>query len=197
MSPSDPAAAWTTRGRHKVQFAYSVNHLVDLLNGVIVDVEATPTRISMEVDVVETMLDRVEARFDLKPERITADVAYGTGDLLGEIVARNIAPHIPVWDKGKRDNGTLSRDDFRFEPDRDLYICPRGNVLKTTGKVHDGRTLLYRASKHDCDPCPLKLRCCPKEPARKIPRDVNEAARDLARGLTQTEGYRVSAASGR
>ena len=191
--PFDPAAAWTTRGRHKVQFAYSVNHLVDLLNGVIVDVEATPTRISMEVDAVETMLDRVEARFDLKPERIAADIAYGTGDLLGEIVARNIAPHIPVWDKGKRDNGTLSREDFRFEPERDLYICPRGNALKTTGKVHDGRTLLYRASKHDCDPCPLKLRCCPKEPARKIPRDVNEAARDLARGLMRTEGYRVSA----
>ena len=53
--------------------------------------------------------------------------------------------------------------------------------------------MLYRASKSDCDPCPLKLRCCPKAPARKIPRDVNEAARDLARGLTQTESYRVSA----
>ena len=89
------------------------------------------------------MLDRVAARFALKPARMTADIAYGTGDLLGEIVARNIAPHIPVWDKGKRDNGTLSREDFRFEPERDLYICPRGNVLKTTGKVHDGRTLLY------------------------------------------------------
>ena len=98
-----------------------------------------------------------------------------------------------MWDKGKRANGTLSRADFRFEPDRDLYICPRGNVLTTTGKVHDGRTLLYQASKHDCDPCPLKLRCRPKEPARKIPRDVNEAARDLARCLMQTEGYHVSA----
>jgi hypothetical protein len=59
--------------------------------------------------------------------------------------------------------------------------------------VHDGRTLLYTASKHDCDPCPLKLRRCPKEPARKIPRDGNEAARELARGLMPTEGYRVSA----
>ena len=86
-------AAWTTRGRHKVQFAYSVNHLVDLLDGVIVDVEATPTRISMEVDVLETN----RPRDTLRPqgERISADVAYGTGDLLGEIVARNIAPHIP------------------------------------------------------------------------------------------------------
>ena|SRR5918996_3200854 len=74
------------------------------------------------------------------PARITADVAYGTGDLLGAIVARNVAPHIPVWDKGKRDNGTLSREDFRFEPERDLYHCPRGHALKTTGKVHAGRT---------------------------------------------------------
>ena len=145
MSPSDPAAAWTTRGRHKVQFAYSVNHLVDLLDGVIVDVEAMPTRISMEADVVETMLDRVEARFDLKPERISADIAYGTGDLLGAIVARNIAPHIPVWDKGKRDDGTLSREDFRFEPERDLYVCLAATFSKpparcmTAGPCSTGR----------------------------------------------------------
>ena len=103
-------------------------------------VEATPTRISIEVAVVETMLERVAARFDLKPARITADVAFGTGDLLGAIVARNIAPHIPLWDKGKRDNGTLARADFKLAPERDLYRCPRGHVLKTTGKVHDGRT---------------------------------------------------------
>ena len=65
----------------------------------------------------------------------------------------------------------------------------RGSILKTTGRVHDGKTLLYRASKFDCDPCPLKPRCCPKDPARKIPRDVNEAARDHARALMGTEPY--------
>ena len=192
MSPSDPAAAWTTRGRHKVQFGYSTNHMIDLLDGVIVDVEATPTRISMEVGVVETMLDRTEERFGLKPERMTADVAYGTGELLGKIVERKITPHIPVWDKAKRDDGTFSREDFSFDPERDLYVCPRGATLKTSGKRHRGKTLLYRASKYDCDPCPLKARCCPKEPARKIPRDVNEAARDVARAQMQTDAYRVS-----
>ena len=75
----------------------------------IVDVEATPTRISIEVDAVETMIDAARARFDLKPERIAADVAYGTGEMLGEIVERDIEPHIPVWDKSQRDDGTLSR----------------------------------------------------------------------------------------
>ena len=43
------------------------------------------------------------------------------------------------------------------------------------------------ASTHDCGPCPLKSQCCPKSPQRKVPRDVNEAARDVARALAKTE----------
>ncbi len=46
MSPIDPCAAWTTRGRHKVMFSYSLNYLIDMENAVILDVEATPTRCS-------------------------------------------------------------------------------------------------------------------------------------------------------
>jgi hypothetical protein len=30
LSPTDPAAAWTTRGRHKVMFGYSLNYLIDM-----------------------------------------------------------------------------------------------------------------------------------------------------------------------
>jgi len=71
MSPTDPAAAWTTRGRHKVMFGY----LIDMENAVIVDIEATPMRISKEVDATETMIEWTEDRFDLKPDRIAGDVA--------------------------------------------------------------------------------------------------------------------------
>ena len=63
----------------------------------------------MEVDAVETMLDRVAAR-DFKPERITADIAYGTGELLGAIVARNIAPHISSCSSPVRKATTPVRD---------------------------------------------------------------------------------------
>ena len=76
MSPTDPCAAWTTRGRHKVMFGYSVNYLIDIENAVILDVEATPTRISKEVDATETMIGRTQERFALKPDRIAGDVAY-------------------------------------------------------------------------------------------------------------------------
>src|SRR5215470_2038205 len=49
--------------------------------------------------------------------------------------------------------------------------------------------LFYRASTLDCGVCPLKMRCCPKEPARKIPRSIYEEARDVARACAKTEAY--------
>ena len=53
--------------------------------------------------------DRVAERFELKPKHVAGDVAYGTGEMLGWLVARGIDPHIPVRDKGQRDDGTFSR----------------------------------------------------------------------------------------
>lgn len=102
---------------------------------------------------------------------------------------KGIAPHMPVIDKSARDDGTFSRSDFRYDARRDIYICPAGKKLRTTGTVSAMR---YRASKRDCVTCPLKERCCPKSPERKIVRDVNEASRDVARAIARTEAYAQS-----
>ena len=48
------------------------------------------------------MLDRTERRLNLKPKRLAADTAYGTGRFLGWLVGRGIAPHIPVRDASER-----------------------------------------------------------------------------------------------
>jgi transposase len=194
MSPSDPAAAWTTRGRHKVMFGYSLNYLIDLEGSVILDVEETPTRISKEVDATETMIERTEQRFALKPKYLAGDVAYGTGEMLGWLVEHKIDPHIPVWDRSERDDGTFMRADFSYDKERDIYVCPAGKTLKTTGRMKDGKTLYYRASKLDCDLCSFKMKCCPKSPERRVSRDINEAARDYTRTLMDTKAYRIARA---
>ena len=66
-------------------------------------------------------------------------------------------------------------------------------MLTTTGTlVNDGATILYRASKHDCGGCASKRRCCPKKPARKIPRSIHEGARDMARQIAKSWEGRTS-----
>jgi hypothetical protein len=138
--------------------------------------EPTPARTYDEVEATKKMLDRTERRFDLKPKRLAADTACGTGRFLGWLVGHRITPHIPVRDASDRADGTFSRSDFRWDRRRGVYICPNDKVLHTTGTVHDGQMLRYRASKFDCDTCTLKIKCCPNTPARQIPRDINEYA---------------------
>jgi len=192
LSPSDPAAAWTKRGRHKVMFGYSVNYLIDMESAVIVDVEATPTRISKEVDVAQTMIERVAERFALKPKHVAGDVAYGTSGMLGWLVDQEIDPHIPVWDQTKvAAKGKFTRADFSYDRKRDRYICPAGKALKTSGNVVDGSAIKYMAKRSDCARCRLKPQCTTGR-ERRLSRDVNQDARDYTQALMQTEAYEVS-----
>jgi transposase len=194
VSPSDPAAQWTGALKGPAFFAYANNYLIDVKYGVIVDVEASRAIRQAEVGAARTMIDRTEERFGLKPERLAADTAYGAAPMLNWLVEeKDIAPHIPVFDKSKRDDGTFSRSDFRYDPTSDVYHCPAGKTLTTTGTlVNGGTTLIYLARKHDCDGCKLRAQCCPKVPFRKIPRDQHEAARDIARSFAGTEAFEQS-----
>jgi len=191
VSPSDPAAQWSGAHKGPAFFAYADNYLIDVKFGVIVDVEASRAIRQAEVGAAKTMIERTEERFGLKPERLVGDTAYGAAPMLNWLVEeKGIAPHIPVFDKSKREDGTFSRSDFRYDPTSDVYHCPAGKTLTTTGTlVNGGTTLLYLARKHDCDGCELRAQCCPKVPFRKIPRDRHEAARDVARSLAGTDGF--------
>jgi hypothetical protein len=140
------------------------------------------------------MIDRVDRRFGLYPEKLAADSAYGSAEMLNWLVEeRGIEPHIPVFDKSQRSDDTFSRSDFTYDHEGDVYVCPGGKKLATTGTlVNDDGTLIYRASKHDCGTCSLKSRCCPNTPARKVPRSIYEGARDMARDIARTAAYVVS-----
>ena len=186
ISLSDPCSAWTAKANKRVQFGYGLNYLIDMESSIIVDVEATPARTFDEVAAARRMIERTEGRMVLKPQRLAADTAYGTGKFLGWLVSAGIAPQIPVWDKSTREDGTFSRSDFTFDRARNVYVCPAGKLLTTTGNVGDDHILRYLASKRDCDACRLKQQCCPKMLFRKVTRDINEDARDLARALMGT-----------
>ena len=199
ISPSDPCSAWTAKANKRVQFGYGLNYMIDTENAVIVDVEATPARTYDEVAATRTMIERTEERLDLKPSRLAADTAYGTGNFLGWLVSTGIAPHIPVWERPEPD-GIFSRNDFVFDMATNTLICPDGKRLQQyrrnfqnqrTG-ITKANTRIYRASRADCGSCALKPICCPSQPTRKITRHVNEDARDYARSLKGTPEFERS-----
>ena len=200
ISPTDPAARWTAMDGPAF-YAYSTNYLIDVQAGIIVDVEATPTLRTAEVKATQTMIERVEERFALKPERLIGDMAYGNAELLGWMVNdKGIEPHVPLWDRTQRDDGTLSSSDFEWNEQANEYRCPQGLPLRSEWRIFKrprtritkAHTIIYHANQAACSKCPMKSRCCPNTPNREIARSVHEAARDVARDIAKTDAYKQS-----
>ena len=177
-------------------YAYSTNYLIDLDHAVIMDVEASTAVRQAEVTACKRMIARTQDRFGVWPERLAADTGYGSAEMLAWLVhERDIHPHIPVFDKSVRHDGTFERADFSYDTERDVYTCPAGEELRRYW--HEGRAAKeqqpaddlyrYRARKAACDACALRPRCCPNSLQRKILRSIHEGARDLARDIATTD----------
>ncbi len=201
ISLTDPAASWTAAPGGPAFFAYSTNYLIDLKAGIIVDVEASAVNKTAEVDATKSMMERVEDKFDLKPERLVGDTNYGTAAMLGWLVdEKQIEPHVPVWDRSEHQDGTFSRSDFEWIEQANEYRCPEGKALRCDWRtfknprtrVTKDETIKYRSSQFDCVGCPTKSRCCPTTSTRKITRSIHEKARDVVRSLAATEAYAQS-----
>ncbi|HEV2608802.1 MAG TPA: IS1182 family transposase [Noviherbaspirillum sp.] len=200
ISLTDPCASWTATAGPAF-FAYSTNYLVDVKAGVIVDVEPSSSNRTCEVQATRTMIDRVGRQFQMTPQRLIGDMAYGSATMLGWLVKdKGIEPHVPVWDKSERTDDTFGRSDFFWDQEANVYHCPGKRLLhgrrrvfaNLTSAVTKADTIIYRASQADCQTCSLKVQCCPNTPFRKIARSIHEDARDLVRRLMGTPQYQQS-----
>lgn len=201
LSPADPASRYTSAHGGQAQFCYATNYLIDVKHAVILDVEASTAVRQAEVTAAKRMIERTADELGLWPRKLIGDTGYGSAEMLAWLVyERGIEPHVPVFDKSNRQDGTFSRADFAFDQKQDAYTCPAGKQLKRRLRRFgepldeapaDGH-FRYRASRSDCSGCALKPRCCPNELARKLMRSIHEGARDMARSLTDEDEWLVS-----
>ena len=197
VSLTDPMAQWSA-AKGPAEFYYSTNYLVDVGNNVIMDVEASPSTLKLEVATTKTMIERVETKHAIRPDRLMGDTAYGVAENLGYLVeVKDIAPHMPIRDKTQRKDGSFSVRDFQWNEETDEYRCPAGKALgrnlrnfkvPRTG-ITKANGIIYRAREVDCKSCPLKERCCPNTSHRKITRSIHEKSRDVARAIYKSDEY--------
>ncbi len=200
VSLTDPMAQWTA-AKGPAIFSYSTNYVIDIENSIIMDVEASPSTNRLEVKTTRTMIDRIESTHGIKPSRLLGDTAYGAAENPGYLVnEKGIDPHVPVFDKTQRKDGTFSASDFKWDNKADEYRCPENKTLKHHRRNLKGpgegitkdNTVIYRARAMDCKHCPLKQQCCPNTPNRKIKRSIHEDAREVTRAITQSQEYEDS-----
>jgi hypothetical protein len=187
ISTTDPDAILATKGGGTVTMAYYDNYLIDTASRVILEVEATPALFHQETVAARRMIERAE-RLGLRPKSLGADKAYGSGEFLSWLLARDIQPHIPVIDRRHQTHGHFTRDQFRYAPAENAYYCPEEKPLHYSRLRRRGQGHIYSSTVVQCRGCPQKQRCT-AAPFRNLVVHWHEPAREIVRGLAGTPGY--------
>ena len=189
VSTTDPDATWAIK-RGPAVLGYYDNYLVDTTSRVILSVHATPALFSQETLAARRMVEHV-GQFGIHPQNLAADKAYGSGEFLAWLLARNIQPHIPVIDRQHQTRGLFIRDAFRYEPKENAYYCPEGKPLHYRGERRSSGGDLYRSTEAQCRDCPQK-KSCTAGPYRRLFVHWQEPARQTVRSLASTPDYKRS-----
>ncbi len=187
VSPTDPQSGFSQKGGYG-RYAYSINPLLDTETHLILDVEATPARFAAEVGATKVLIERLQGQRGIVPTHLAADKAYGSAPLLDWLFKRGITPHIPVIERRNQTDDMFTRDDFRFDPDQNLYHCPGGKIVPYKGMSYAAGVMKYRTRPGTCSDCVLKPKCTTSS-MRSVTRLVNEDARDKVRAMADTEPY--------
>ncbi len=145
-----------------------------------------------EVTDNQPMLDllwRARFRWKLWPRQATGDKKYGTEENIVGIESQHIRAYIPLPDHDHRTE-FFSADRFRYEAERDVYMCPAGKELHFSQRQTTERSRRYRARAKDCNHCPLKEQCTTSTQGRSLCRSVDEEVLDRVRAYSTTEAYK-------
>lgn len=190
LSETDPQSAWSIKdgpGR----FSYETNYLIDTDHGIIMDVEATPARLSQEIVAAKKMLTRTAERHAFRPDALAADKSYGTGPFLAWLLKRDIAPHVPVLDHKHQTDGKYGLSHFAYDAERDSFTCLEGHEMRLRSEDPAPQIKRYRADTETCGACPIR-KACTTAPTRAVTRHMDDGARQIARDLSGTENFAVS-----
>ena len=193
LSLTDPAAAWTSKGARKASFAYAVNTLVDLKRAIVVDVAASPARWTEEVATTAVMIERTRQRFGPQPSRLAADAAYGSGRLVGWLMARGIAPPCAGASPQVADQGHDDPLGVPLRPRAGRVRLPHRPRPEDHGRGDPRRAQAGQGQAHVLRSVRAQAAARTGGLARMVTRNVHEDEREHVRSLAGTPTFKRSA----
>jgi len=185
VTDNDSAKMYTAHGT--VQ-GYNAQALVDSKQQVIVHGEAIGQGLDNDnlapvVDGAKKNLERIGKGCDYFAGKIlTADSSYHSVTNIAKCNEEKLDAYIPDNKFRNRDKRFATRvgyrprskkftfADFKYDRDKNQYICPNGKQLKPLGKTgrHKGKLLKrYVSNQTDCRCCDLRVRCLQNKDAKR------------------------------
>ena len=190
-SATDPdASPMHRKNKGASRLGYLTHYVVDGGKArVILDVLVTPAEVTENLPMLE-LLFRSRFRWRLRPRSVTGDAAHGTVENVAAVEKAGIRAYVALPKHDER-GPLFGKNEFVYDAEKDLYICPRGKTLCRQGLDYKERSVRYAAKPSACNPCPLRPRCTKgKKKGRWIRRSFEEEYLERVRGYSGTEPYR-------
>jgi transposase len=156
MSPTDPEARIMPHADGHTHLSYRVDTTVDLQTGVIVTAGAELANVSDQAD----FLLRVDEAAAVLSERglwltaVVADKGHHSGENLAGLSERGLVGLVSSPTTVRGEEG-FRREDFVYDPERDLLICPVGVLLRRRRLPEGWKRVArqYQARGKECRGC--------------------------------------------
>jgi transposase len=187
-STTDPDAALMAVKKGGLHFGYHDHYAVDGGKArIILEVLVTPADVMENLPFLD-LLWRVCFRWQIRPDQVTGDTTYGTVENIVDVEDQGVHAFVPLPDFDQR-TPFYGASRFTYDPERDEYRCPEGQVLRRrTAKYTEG-VVVYRADAAICDACPLKAACTASSQGRQVHRSLYAEHLDRVRAYHETPAY--------
>lgn len=175
VSKTDSDSKVASKPNTKTDLYYSTHYVVDSKERIITDVlavHADRVDSSVLLESLERANDRLEP-LGMKIQEVGADKGFSKGEVFRNLEEKNIEAYIP-FQKYVNTTGKLDKEEFRYDTENDVYICPEGKTAKYLSYDEKGQSKKYMFKKKDCNNCPLRQKCCGGKSARQIRRSIYE-----------------------
>ncbi len=187
VSTTDPDATYLKQ-RDGVRVGYQDHYVVDGGKArIILSVLVAPAEV-MEDRPALDLLWHTRFRWQLRPRQATGDKAYGTLEVIRGLEEQHIHAYMSLPDFDSR-SSLFGKQEFRYDPGADVYICPDGVALRFDRLDKGHRLRLYRAEATTCNVCPLKAKCTTVNRGRSVSRNYDEEYIDRVRAYQETDAF--------
>jgi transposase len=191
VSRTDPDATPMRVGKGETRLGYQTHYVTDGGKGrVILAALVTPSEVTENRPMLD-LLWRTIFRWHARPHQVTGDAKYGTRENVAGVERVGIRAYvaIPNFDFRKTESGFFGPGYFRYDPERDFYVCPAGELMPWRARNSGARGTMYRAKAETCNACYLKSRCTSSENGRTVYRPRDEDYYDRVRAYRGTFSY--------
>jgi transposase len=174
QSPTDPEARVMQHADGHTHLSYRVDTTVDLESGVIVTAGAELANVSDQADFLPRVDEAVEtlAERGLSVRAVVADKGHHSGENLAGLEARELVGLIASPNTARGQPG-FRREDFLYDPELDLLVCPAGVLLRRRPGP-EGAARQYQARGSDCRQCPHFGVCTKSQTGRGVSVPLHE-----------------------